>query len=101
MARKDNKRVQINNRRASFDYEFLETFQAGIVLGYKGLTESLTARIKSDLCKKTGCDSGSIRVIATGGLNSVIKPITDTLESVDKALTLKGLCRIAAVCKLA
>lgn len=32
MARKDNKRVQINNRRASFDYEFLETFQAGIVL---------------------------------------------------------------------
>lgn len=32
MAQKDNKRVQINNRRASFDYEFLETFQAGIVL---------------------------------------------------------------------
>lgn len=24
--------IQINNRRASFDYEFLETFQAGIVL---------------------------------------------------------------------
>lgn len=69
------------------------------MLGYKGLTESLTARIKSDLCKKTGCDSASIRVIATGGLNSVIKPITDTLESVDKALTLKGLRRIAAVCK--
>ena len=32
MTQKDNKRVQINNRRASFDYEFLETFQAGIVL---------------------------------------------------------------------
>ncbi|MGP1611291.1 MAG: SsrA-binding protein SmpB [Candidatus Cryptobacteroides sp.] len=32
MAQKDNKRVQINNRRASFDYEFLDTFQAGIVL---------------------------------------------------------------------
>lgn len=25
-------RVQINNKRASFDYEFLETYQAGIVL---------------------------------------------------------------------
>ena len=24
--------VEIKNRRASFDYEFLETFQAGIVL---------------------------------------------------------------------
>lgn len=78
----------------------IHSIQAGIVLGYKGLTESLTARIKSDLCKKNGCDSGSIRVIATGGLNSVIKPITDTLESVDKALTLKGLRRIASVCKL-
>lgn len=25
-------RVQVNNKRASFDYEFLETYQAGIVL---------------------------------------------------------------------
>lgn len=32
MAQKEKNRVQINNRRASFDYEFLETFQAGIVL---------------------------------------------------------------------
>ena len=32
MAKKEKSRVQINNRRASFDYEFLETFQAGIVL---------------------------------------------------------------------
>jgi SsrA-binding protein len=31
MAKAKN-RVQINNRRASFDYEFLETYQAGIVL---------------------------------------------------------------------
>ena len=29
---KAKSRVQINNRRASFDYEFLETYEAGIVL---------------------------------------------------------------------
>lgn len=29
---KAKSKVQINNRRASFDYEFLQTFQAGIVL---------------------------------------------------------------------
>ena len=29
---KGNTRVQINNRRASFDYEFLEQYDAGIVL---------------------------------------------------------------------
>lgn len=76
----------------------IHSIQAGIVLGYKGLTESLTERIKSDLCAKTGCKTEDIRVIATGGLNSVIKPITDVLESVDKDLTLKGLYRISAYC---
>lgn len=30
--KKNNSRVQIRNKRASFDYEFLETFEAGIVL---------------------------------------------------------------------
>ncbi|MBP5538069.1 MAG: SsrA-binding protein, partial [Bacteroidales bacterium] len=29
---KAKSKVQINNRRASFDYEFLETYTAGIVL---------------------------------------------------------------------
>jgi len=32
MATKVKNRVQINNKRASFDYEFLETYTAGIVL---------------------------------------------------------------------
>ena len=31
-AGKGNKRIQITNKRASFDYEFLETYDAGIVL---------------------------------------------------------------------
>ncbi len=29
---KTNRKIQINNKRASFDYEFLETYEAGIVL---------------------------------------------------------------------
>lgn len=29
---KPKSRIQINNKRASFDYEFLETYEAGIVL---------------------------------------------------------------------
>ena len=32
MAREKKHSVQINNRRASFDYEFLETYTAGIQL---------------------------------------------------------------------
>ena len=38
-----------------------------------------------------------IKVIATGGLNSVLKPITDVLQIVDKQLTLHGLNRIAGI----
>ena len=30
--KKGNNRIQISNKRASFDYEFLETYDAGIVL---------------------------------------------------------------------
>ena len=32
MAKEKKSRVNINNKRASFDYEFLETYTAGIVL---------------------------------------------------------------------
>lgn len=32
MEMRPKSRVQVNNKRASFDYEFLETYQAGIVL---------------------------------------------------------------------
>lgn len=75
----------------------IHSIQAGIVLGYKGLVESLISQMKEDLSKKTGCRIDKVSVIATGGLNSVLKPITDCLEIVDKQLTLKGLYRISQI----
>ncbi|NLM00076.1 MAG: type III pantothenate kinase [Treponema sp.] len=71
--------------------------QAGIVLGYKGLVESLIEQIKNDLIKITNCSKTEIKVVATGGLNSVLKPITDVLQEVDKQLTLRGLKRISDI----
>lgn len=73
----------------------IHSIQAGIVLGYKGLVESLIARIKADLYAKTGDRPETVHVIATGGLNSVLKPITDVFSEVDKELTLFGLKEIA------
>ncbi len=75
----------------------IHSIQSGIVLGYKGLVESLTSRMKDDLTEKTKCNRSDIKVIATGGLNSVLKPITDIFQNVDKQLTLKGLKRIAEI----
>lgn len=73
----------------------IHSIQAGIVLGYKGLVESLIQRIKSDLFIASGDKPEDIKVIATGGLNSVLKPITDVFTCVDKELTLCGLKTIA------
>lgn len=69
--------------------------QSGIVLGYKGLVEGLVNRMKEDLAKETSCKTEEIKVIATGGLNSMLSPITNTFDYIDKDLTLCGMKRIA------
>lgn len=69
--------------------------QSGIVLGYKGLVEGLVKQMKEDLVKETGCKMEDIKVIATGGLNSMLSPITDAFDAVDKDLTLCAMKRIA------
>lgn len=65
--------------------------QSGIVLGYKGLVETLINRMKEDLQKETGTEPSSVKVIATGGLNSMLQPITDIYDCTDKDLTLEGM----------
>ncbi len=72
-----------------------EAIQAGVILGYKGLVEYLVSQTKKDLEKLTGDSAESVHVVATGGLNSVLKPLTDAFQVVDKELTLKGLKKIA------
>ena len=61
----------------------VDSMQAGIVLGYVGLTEGLTRRVLEEL--------GGGSVIATGGLASVIARYTGIFTAVDEDLTLKGL----------
>ncbi|HOT61897.1 MAG TPA: type III pantothenate kinase [Treponemataceae bacterium] len=66
----------------------IHSIQAGVVLGYQGLVESLVSRMKSEL----GSDA---RVVATGGLSHVLAPVTKAFDAVDPMLTLKGLRLIA------
>ena len=73
--------------------------QAGIVLGYKGLVESLIKNMKEDMEKETGTKASDIKVIATGGLNSMLQPITDVFDFVDKELTINGMLRISRLIK--
>ncbi len=70
------------------------SIQSGVVLGYKGLVEYLVKSMKDELEKVTGDKKENIKVVATGGLNSVLKPITDCFTVVEKNLTLNGLSLI-------
>jgi len=68
----------------------IHAIQSGVVLGYKGLIESLIGRMRADL-------AADVPVIATGGLSSVLEHETDIFDRIDPLLTLKGL-RIVADC---
>ena len=60
------------------------SMQAGIMFGYAGLVDSIVNRIQKD--------SGQLYfVLATGGLASVISPISSTIQEVRPHLTLEGL----------
>ena len=73
----------------------MESSQSGVVLGYKGLVEYLVSEMKKDLFHVTGDKPEEVKVIATGGLNSVVSKISSIFNDVDGNLTLKGLKVIA------
>ncbi|MDR1256177.1 MAG: type III pantothenate kinase [Spirochaetaceae bacterium] len=76
---------------SSLGADTVQAIQSGIVLGYKGLVEFLLARMKTDMTDAEGGRTDDITVIATGGLNSVLQPITGAFRYIDKQLTLHGL----------
>lgn len=62
----------------------IHAIQAGVVVGYQGLVESLIIKMR----KEMGLEAP---VIATGGLSSVLGKSTSLFDQVDPMLTLKGL----------
>lgn len=66
----------------------VHAIQAGILWGYVGMVREMIYQIK----KEVGQDC---MVLATGGLSSILTPLQDDFDEVDKALTLKGLKIIA------
>ena len=66
----------------------IECIQAGVVLGYASLVEGLVARIKTELAARGW---PNVKIIATGGLATLIAHETQCFDYVDRALTLDGL----------
>jgi type III pantothenate kinase len=58
--------------------------QSGIIYGYTGLVDFIIEKTEQELKHK-------LNVIATGGLSSIISPLTKNIKHVDKMLTLEGI----------
>ena len=63
----------------------VSAMQSGIIYGYVGLVGKIIAMMKEEL------NYDNIKVIATGGLANLIASETDSIDYVDKFLTLDGL----------
>lgn len=62
----------------------IHAIQSGVVLGFTGLVESIVTRTEKELKHK-------LTVVATGGLSSVITPLTTCIDRTEPMLTLEGL----------
>ena len=71
----------------------IESMQAGLVYGHRGMVEYIALRMKEELAAIDGTGE-PVRVIATGGMASLVEMGTDCIDTVDKMLTLEGLIHI-------
>ncbi len=62
----------------------MHAIQAGIVLGYSGLVDSLIKRTEGELGE-------ILTVVATGGLSTVMAPLIPAIHHIEPILTLDGL----------
>lgn len=78
-------RVELDKPGKTICKTTVEAMQSGIIYGYAGQVEKIISMMKKEL------GSEDVKVIATGGLSSLINSETDSIDYIDKFLTLEGL----------
>ena len=77
----------IKKPRRAIGNSTVTAIQSGVYYGYIGLIDGLITRLKKEL-------RFPVKIIATGGLSSVIAKAAKTIDVVDPNLTLRGLQRL-------
>jgi type III pantothenate kinase len=77
-------RVSLTRPKSVIGKDTIASIQSGLIFGYAGLVDELVTRMDAELHPKP-------RVIATGGLASLIAPESRTIQEVRPFLTLEGL----------
>ncbi|MDX1614590.1 MAG: type III pantothenate kinase [Candidatus Promineifilaceae bacterium] len=81
-------RVALKAPPSAIGRNTVQAMQSGLVFGYVSLIEGLVERIAAEL------EEPQINVIGTGGLITVIAPLTEVITHVEPWLTLNGLLTI-------
>ena len=61
-----------------------QSLKAGIIYGYAGLVDGIVKRMKTEMGSKP-------KIVATGGLATLIRHVSETIEIIEPDLTLEGL----------
>jgi type III pantothenate kinase len=77
-------RVELSRPKSVIGKDTVSSMQAGILFGYASLVDGLVNRIKAEI-------KSDPKVIATGGLATVIASEAKSINVVDEMLTLEGL----------
>ena len=76
--------VELKLPESALGKNTIHAIQAGVLYGYTGLVKGMIEAIQ----KETGIE---FIIVATGGLSSILTPLEDTFDEVDRNLTLEGL----------
>jgi len=76
-------RIDLGEPEAAIGRSSRAAIQSGFVFGFAGMIDGLVRRIELELSEP--------RLLATGGLASVVVPFSETIDEVDDMLTLNGL----------
>ena len=69
----------------------IESMQSGLVYGHMGVADYIIRKMKDEYLNMTGGDASKVTVVATGGLATMISHGVDSIDHVDRLLTLEGL----------
>lgn len=77
-------RIEVQRPPAAIGKNTVHAMQSGFLFGYAGMVDALARRIRDEL-------GGTARIVATGGLSTMIAAESEMIEEVDVHLTLRGL----------
>ena len=76
--------VPLELPESALGHDTVSAIQAGVLWGYVGLVKQIISKIKSE-------SSIHYKVVATGGLSSILTPLESEFDAVSKMLTLDGM----------